>query len=65
MCPACLIRAKRHVNSASHVHKRTIIVQIIYVLEKTIYGLIYGMERLFTALKKDYLRLEVISAEYG
>ena len=46
------------------MHKRAI-ARIIYTLEKTIYGLkktIYGLERLFTA-QRDYLQIEVISAE--
>ena len=55
------------VHLARDMHKRTIIAQIIYALVKTIYGLkktIYGLERLFMA-QKDYLRLEVISAEFS
>ena len=54
------------VRLARDVHNCTIIVRIIYALEKTIYGLkktTYGSKKTIYSSRKDYLRLEVISAE--
>ena len=46
------------------MHKRAIIARIIYAPEKTLYGLKKTISwKDYSRLKKDYLRLEVISAE--
>ena len=62
------MRAKRRVYSASRVRctQLAITAQIIYALEKIIYGLkkkttIYGLKRLFTG-KKNY-GFDLVSAE--